>query len=399
MPPVVRKLIDGNRLSSIDALRGIAALSVVLYHAVGHSPRIDVYGYSYYFYWILANLFSYGYAGVYLFFVISGFCIHLFWAKQYASNQTPTVEFSSFWKRRMRRLYPPYLVALVIYLIFIAVKVDVDINGLFLWDILSHLLMIHNLDMRTCYSISGVFWTLAVEEQLYLAYFLLLFMRKRWGWTYTLICCGMARVGWYLLIYGIGDSLGVEVPVSEASASHWFIWALGALSVEAALGIVALPAWCRKFWIGILSLLLAVGITHLLPFSKDPIHPILWLLLHPAWGLGFFILINYLVDADVRWQFRARVPKFITYTASIGLFSYSLYLTHQLIMLESYWFGYLGLPAIVIAFFLVTPSSLILAWIFFNLFEKPFLKSSSKVETSPTSNTAISNSSIVAADS
>ncbi len=38
-----------------------------------------------------------------------------------------------------------------------------------------HLLMLHNLDPNTCYTINGVFWTLAIEEQLYLAYFLLLF--------------------------------------------------------------------------------------------------------------------------------------------------------------------------------------------------------------------------------
>jgi exopolysaccharide production protein ExoZ len=77
-PPV---LFNKGRLRSIDALRGFAALSVVLYHAVGEHPRIDVYGYSRYIYGPLAQFFSFGYAGVYLFFVISGFCIHLYWAK------------------------------------------------------------------------------------------------------------------------------------------------------------------------------------------------------------------------------------------------------------------------------------------------------------------------------
>ena len=39
------------------------------------------------------------------------------------------------------------------------------------------------------------FWTLAIEEQLYLAYFLLLFLRVRWGWGVTIAVCLFARVG------------------------------------------------------------------------------------------------------------------------------------------------------------------------------------------------------------
>ena len=49
--------------------------------------------------------------------------------------------------------------------------------------------MLHNFDERTIFSIDGVFWTLAIEEQLYLEYFLLLPLRERWGWRTTLIVC------------------------------------------------------------------------------------------------------------------------------------------------------------------------------------------------------------------
>ena len=57
-----------------------------------------------------------------------------------------------------------------------------------------HLLMLHNLDPHTCYTINGVFWTLAIEEQLYLAYFLLLFLRVRFGWGVTIAVC-LSRAG------------------------------------------------------------------------------------------------------------------------------------------------------------------------------------------------------------
>ena len=51
------------------------------------------------------------------FFVISGFCIHLGWARQEAQAGGATTDFFAFWRRRIRRLYPPYLVVLGLYLL------------------------------------------------------------------------------------------------------------------------------------------------------------------------------------------------------------------------------------------------------------------------------------------
>ena len=63
---------------------------------------------------------SFGYIGVFLFFVISGFCIHLQWAKSQAQGQPQSIKFGAFWKRRFRRLYPPYLIALALFLLMAA---------------------------------------------------------------------------------------------------------------------------------------------------------------------------------------------------------------------------------------------------------------------------------------
>src|SRR6185503_2851732 len=122
---------------------------------------------------------SFGYIGVFLFFVISGFCIHLQWARTKASGNEPEIRFGPFWKRRIRRLYPPYVIALLLYLLLTASTLGLDVTHFLFYDIGMHLLMLHNLDPHTCYTINGVFWTLAIEEQLYLAYFLLLFVRVR----------------------------------------------------------------------------------------------------------------------------------------------------------------------------------------------------------------------------
>ena len=186
--------LEPARLRSIDALRGIAAMGVVVYHCIGIGPYLQSRFFLVRYPVQLIQLTSsFGYIGVFLFFVISGFCIHLQWARAQASGVTPTIHFGSFWKRRIRRLYPPYIIALALYLLLTAWSIGIDVSHFFIYDVLMHLLMLHNLDPHTCYSINGVFWTLAIEEQLYLAYFLLLFLRRRWGWTTTLIVCLAAR--------------------------------------------------------------------------------------------------------------------------------------------------------------------------------------------------------------
>ena len=366
---------SGGRLISIDALRGIAALFVVLYHGVGQYAT-PAEGFFNFFTLPLQLLFSYGYAGVFLFFVISGFCIHLQWARARAAGVDYEINFRAFWKRRLRRLYPPYLFALALYLGIALYTSEIDFTHFFFYDLVMHLLMLHNLDPHTCYSINGVFWTLAIEEQLYLAYFLLLFIRIRWGWMSALFVCIAARFGWYLLSYFAYRAFKVGIPVPEAAASYWFTWALGAISVEAAFGLIKLPAWCRNLWVGIAALLCAIGLSHLLPTlnQEGVVHRLGWLVLHPAWGVAFFILVNWIVKAEARWRETRSVPDMITRLAYIGVFSYSLYLTHQLVIMASWRYVVGGWSPMMNNLFVVAPLSIAFAWFFFWFCERPYMK-------------------------
>jgi peptidoglycan/LPS O-acetylase OafA/YrhL len=370
------------RLQSIDALRGIAALGVVLYHAVLQTEN-----------GVPNNLFqwpvklgvfvsSLGYICVFLFFVISGFCIHLQWARTRAAGQIPEIKFGSFWKRRLRRLYPPYIIALALFMVLAAFTSGINLTHFFVYDLVMHLLMLHNLDPNTCYSINGVFWTLAVEEQLYLAYFALLFLRKRWGWGPTLIICGLTRVGWFFFGHAFWLITGVGIPVPEAAASHWFTWALGALAVEAMFGLVQLPKWCRNLFLGGLAIMIASAISVLLPFTaKDTLlHGLSWMLMHPMWGFGFFVLVNRAVQAEQSWlsnasyRVRQNQPRLVTVAATIGAFSYSLYLTHELVIMQSWKFTVYWLPPMVNTLLVTVPATVAFAWLFYRYCEKPYTK-------------------------
>jgi len=367
----------GGRLRGIDALRGAAALGVVLYHEVGSKPLPRVGPVATWFTTPLWAGSSFGYAGVFLFFVISGFCIHLQWSSRRLTEQNPRLDFKAFWKRRVKRLYPPYLFALTIFLVVAGVTTPFRVSAMYLWDLLLHLLMLHNLDVRTTYSINGVFWTLAIEEQLYLLYFVLLFLRNRFGWRRTLMVCAATRVGWLLLALSAQRWFGIQIPVPEAALSHWFTWALGAIAVEAALGIVTLPRWCSRTSIGVLALLSAVSATQLLPLLQPikALHDSAWLLLHPLWGVAFFIIVNRLVAAEKKWRESQRIPAFIRAFAAVGLISYSLYLTHELVLMEAYRFEAIGLSPTFVAVVIMTPATLLFAWLFFTFCERPYLRS------------------------
>ena len=369
------KALTPTRLRSIDALRGIAALGVVFYHAVDKTNSVAPSGLLKYPVRLLQYSSSFGYIGVFLFFVISGFCIHLQWARAQASGQQSQIEFGAFWKRRLRRLYPPYVIALVLFFTITALSVGLNVTRFFIYDTVLHLLMLHNLDPRTCYSINGVFWTLAIEEQLYLAYFLLLFLRRRWGWGPTLVLCLASRAGWMIFSHVVWLKTGIGVPVPEAAASHWFTWALGAIAVEAWFGLVKLPKWTSNLTLGAVLIVAASALSNQLPvISKDTIwHDFGWFVMHPIWGIGFFIVVNRTVLAEDGWLRNFKLPSVISLFATMGVFSYSIYLTHELTIMQSWRWILPNLWQIQNVFLITIPATILFAWVFFWFCERPFM--------------------------
>ena len=347
---------------------------MVLYHAVEQGKSVPD-NFLHYPVRLVQFASSFGYIGVFLFFVISGFCIHLQWARTKAAGTEPEIRFGPFWRRRIRRLYPPYIIALLFFLLLTASTIGINLTHFFFYDVVMHLLMLHNLDPSTCYTINGVFWTLAVEEQLYLAYFLLLFMRVRWGWGVTIAVCLLARLGWMVLSHVVWLKTGFGIPVPESAAAHWFTWALGAIGVEVMFGLVRLRGWSRDLRLATLLIVGAAAIGSYLPaIPKDTfLHNASWFLIHPLWGLGFFIVVNRMVLAEDSWLRQARLPSPVSIFSTLGIFSYSIYLTHELVIMQSWRWTNPAWLQVTNVFLVVIPATIIFAWIFFWFCEKPFM--------------------------
>jgi len=350
-------------------------LGVVLYHAVEQGKHVLPNNFFQYPVRLVQFASSFGYIGVFLFFVISGFCIHLQWARAKAAGVEPEIRFGAFWKRRIRRLYPPYIITLLLFMLLTAATVGLTVTRFFVYDLGMHLLMLHNLDPYTCYSINGVFWTLAIEEQLYLAYFLLLFIRVRWGWGVTLAVCLFARLMWMGFSHVVWLKTGFGIPVPEAAASHWFTWALGALGVEVFFGLTTLRGWSRDLRLATVLIVAASALSTYLPWiPKDTLlHDTSWFLIHPLWGLGFFIVVNRMVLAEQSWLRQAKLPSLVSVFSTLGVFSYSIYLTHELVIMQSWLWVNPGWWQLANVFVVVLPSTIFFAWVFFWFCEKPFM--------------------------
>src|SRR5438094_3364218 len=95
---------SGNYIPEIDGLRFIAIFAVVLHHVALYVTTLDNRP---------EGIFELGTRGVELFFAISGFVLAAPFASQYLCGR-PRVRLGQYFLRRLTRLEPPYLLALLI---------------------------------------------------------------------------------------------------------------------------------------------------------------------------------------------------------------------------------------------------------------------------------------------
>ncbi|MDY3554750.1 acyltransferase [Gemmata sp. JC717] len=141
----------GGRLDRLDGLRAIACL-MVYWHHTGTAiawPPVAVYGSS----------------GVYLFFVLSGYLLFRP-AVTAVRADAPWTAVGQFYLRRVIRIWPPYFVALILYMAARAVTGQTMPN---LGEFAARLFLLSGyFPDYNFFGVCAVFWTLAIEAQFYL---------------------------------------------------------------------------------------------------------------------------------------------------------------------------------------------------------------------------------------
>ena len=144
---------------ALDGLRGIAVSLVLFYHC--HTKLGEGW---------LCHFAEYGWMGVNLFFVLSGFLI----TGIIVDSREDTHFFRNFYARRALRIWPVYVLLLLLNYIVVPCLLEHDPRHA--WQISStapwlyYLLFIQNLFAVALPGAIGPTWSLAIEEQFYLAW-------------------------------------------------------------------------------------------------------------------------------------------------------------------------------------------------------------------------------------
>ena len=180
----------------LDGIRALAILGVLLYHG-----GIDV--------------FPGGFLGVDVFFVLSGFLITTLLLEQFQARGT--IDFGRFYLGRARRLLPALVLMLVVVGIAVA-AIYQDAAPRFRGDALASLLYVSNwwyiVADLSYFEFTGRppllahLWSLAIEEQFYLIWPLLLFLIMR--------SLGLRGVRWVALVVAVASSIWMAVIAIQA---------------------------------------------------------------------------------------------------------------------------------------------------------------------------------------
>ncbi len=318
-----------NRLPELDALRGLAALFVVLYH----------YTYQYYKFYPSENHVPYsvnfGHYGVEAFFFVSGFVIFM--------SLENTKQIQDFVAHRFIRLFPTYWISVFISFVLISIFPLPGLERNFT-EFLLNLTMVHK--QFGVESIDGVYWTLLVELKFYflmviIYYFNLLKYIEKISIPVLIVIAGFYLSG---LEYGIVYKIG-----TQALIFPYFSYFVS--------GIVFYKIYknTANMW-SYIALILSFGVSLLLDTH----------------GNYIAIVVIYLLFMLVSFGLLKKIA--IKPLVFLGAISYALYLTHQNIgYLVLNYCKELNITPTVSLFIAITVSLLIASAITY-LFEKRVMK-------------------------
>ena len=201
-------------LPGLDGMRALAVIAVLVYHANTE--------------WL-----SGGFLGVEVFFVISGYLITLLLMAE--RERTGTVRIGAFWMRRARRLLPALFLMLFLLLTYTWIFRS-DELGKLRGDMLGGLLYVSNwyqIWVGQGYSSSGDFaplrhlWSLAVEEQFYLVWPLVMMLLLRRTGTRNVALAARWLVLAALVVTVVTALLYHPGPIGDCAVNPDAYWTVG----------------------------------------------------------------------------------------------------------------------------------------------------------------------------
>jgi peptidoglycan/LPS O-acetylase OafA/YrhL len=323
----------------LDALRFILAFWVVVAHFEMPPLFGNPHGGAGLLYWFRRawDTAVFGTPAVIVFFVISGFCIHL------PFRGSAEINVARYYLRRYTRILIPVAAALFVYR-FVGQRLILWGEHSILWE--------------------SPLWSLACEEIYYAMYPLLRWVRNIAGWK---------------LLLPASFAISVPIAATHLHAANWHVfgpfgtamlllpvWLLGCLLAEQAESLA--PGKLRvSIWWWRLAIWLACRIAGLMHFKMG--------ISYTQTMVWFGVLAYFWVRQEIAYG-KTSSPN--RYLVAAGAWSYSLYLVHPA---GGTMFGWLGLPSLggVTDWFLVMTSCLTFAYVFYVLVERPSHKLARKI--------------------
>jgi peptidoglycan/LPS O-acetylase OafA/YrhL len=328
------------RINSLDGLRGIAILSVLLLHH---------------------GLFNNGWMGVDLFFVLSGFLITQILRKE----RNEAYYWRRFYFKRATRILPPLLLTILLGYLFtpkatllVAAGYLLSLSGLI--ELTSH----HILPL-------GPLWSLAVEEHFYFL----------WPLAVRLLSRRQLLIALLLTIVTvplIRLSFSHPMPMAQLSPIYFLtpfridemsFGCLLAILVESDSTAAVLRAWSK--WLFLLTSFVYLGLW--IRLKHIDFFPGAHTLLFDSIGYSLVALISFLALAHVWLNKEGRAARILSIAplAFVGRISYGVYLYHLLAKTLVMWSFHITSERT--AFLLDFPLVLLLAWLSFRYYESPIV--------------------------
>lgn len=314
---------------ALDGARALAVLAVIIHHA---------------------GLLPAGYIGVDLFFALSGFLITSLLLEEHAA--TGRIRLLAFYRRRALRLFPA-LAVMVSAVTAFGMGVGLGPNWVTWTSAGAALFYLTNFALLDGhYSVLTHTWSLAIEEQFYLTWPLLLLVVVRRGRTAVL---------WTAATLAVAGAVWSHVVLGFGSRAHY---AFGLdTRVATILAGCALAAWMhhsrnRRVHGSVIVALLVV----LTALAVEPG-------LFAGWRIGVVAAVS----TALVWAIatRDRVPALeLPPLRWVGVRSYGIYLWHVPVLVIVDAFGMRG-PALLAVVLAVT---LMIAWASYTFVEAPFLR-------------------------